>query len=152
MSSLRAVLEEHVRDGSVPGIVGLVAHGQRVDASSRCCTSRAGNGCTTPAPTSTVDDLHAFARLLLGEGAAGSRRLLTPAAVRQMTTDHLTPAQREAGGLFTGGQGWGFGGSVDVERTAPSNVPATAGPAAPARRRTSSRPPAQPRTCSARWR
>ncbi|MEU2025431.1 serine hydrolase domain-containing protein [Streptomyces sp. NPDC016469] len=72
---------------------------------------------------STADDLYAFARMLLGEGTVGGRRLLAPASVRQMTTDHLTPAQREASGLFTEGQGWGFGGSVDVDRTAPWNVP-----------------------------
>ncbi|MGC4948652.1 serine hydrolase domain-containing protein [Streptomyces sp. DT224] len=72
---------------------------------------------------STADDLYAFARMLLGEGTLEGRRLLTPASVRQMTTDHLTPAQREASGLFTEGQGWGFGGSVDVDTTAPWNVP-----------------------------
>ncbi|WP_328903981.1 beta-lactamase family protein [Streptomyces sp. NBC_00441] len=72
---------------------------------------------------STVDDLHAFARMLLAEGSVDGRRVLTAASVRQMTTDHLTPAQREASGLFTEGQGWGFGGSVDVDRTAPWNVP-----------------------------
>ena len=40
-----------------------------------------------------------------------------------MTTDYLTPAQREAGRLFLEGQGWGFGGSVDVEVIDPWNVP-----------------------------
>ncbi|MFG2569589.1 serine hydrolase domain-containing protein [Streptomyces sp. NPDC048567] len=72
---------------------------------------------------STVDDLYVFARMLLGEGTVDGRRLLTAASVRQMTTDHLTSAQREASGLFTEGQGWGYGGSVDVDRTAPWNVP-----------------------------
>ncbi|MFI6699137.1 serine hydrolase domain-containing protein [Streptomyces sp. NPDC050509] len=71
---------------------------------------------------STADDLHAFARMLLAEGRAGDRTLLTPASVAQMTTDHLTPAQREASGLFTEGQGWGFGGSVDVVESSPWNV------------------------------
>jgi len=73
---------------------------------------------------STVDDWHSFARMLLAEGsAADGRRLLSPASVRQMTTDHLTPAQRDAGKLFLEGQGWGFGGSVDVEPVDPWNVP-----------------------------
>lgn len=63
---------------------------------------------------STADDWYAFARMLLAEGVAGGRRILSSDAVRQMTTDHLTAAQREASGLFTEGQGWGFGGSVDV--------------------------------------
>ena len=40
-----------------------------------------------------------------------------------MTTDQLTPAQREASALFLEGQGWGFGGSVDVAATDPWNVP-----------------------------
>ena len=52
--------------------------------------------------------------------AAGCCR---PTSVRQMTTDHLTQSQRDAGGLFLEGQGWGFGGSVDVEAIDPWNVP-----------------------------
>ncbi|MFE9776684.1 serine hydrolase domain-containing protein [Streptomyces sp. NPDC005775] len=72
---------------------------------------------------STAADWFAFGRMLLAGGTAGGRALLTPGSVRQMTTDHLTPAQRRASGLFTEGQGWGFGGSVDVERTDPWNVP-----------------------------
>ena len=40
-----------------------------------------------------------------------------------MTTDQLTPSQREASVLFLEGQGWGFGGSVDVEAIDPWNVP-----------------------------
>ncbi len=72
---------------------------------------------------STVDDCYAFARLLLAEGQVDGRRLLSPASVRQMMTDHLTEAQRAASKLFLEGQGWGFGGSVDVEAIDPWNVP-----------------------------
>jgi CubicO group peptidase (beta-lactamase class C family) len=68
---------------------------------------------------STVDDWLAFARMLLADGDG----LLSPASVRQMTTDQLTPAQRAASALFIEGQGWGFGGSVDVETVDPWNVP-----------------------------
>ncbi|MFE4255275.1 serine hydrolase domain-containing protein [Streptomyces sp. NPDC056910] len=71
---------------------------------------------------STADDWYAFARMLLAEGVAGGRRLLSSDAVRQMTTDQLTAAQRKASGLFTEGQGWGFGGSVDVAPVDPWNV------------------------------
>jgi len=71
---------------------------------------------------STADDWYAFARMLLAEGTVDGRRLLSAEAVRQMMTDHLTPAQREASGLFTEGQGWGFGGSVDVAPVDPWNV------------------------------
>ncbi len=72
---------------------------------------------------STVDDLHRFARMILEEGALDGRQLLSPQAVRQMTTNQLTPPQREIGALFLEGQGWGFGGSVDLERIEPWNVP-----------------------------
>ncbi len=69
---------------------------------------------------STVDDWYAFGRMLLTEGLndAGDR-VLAGESVRQMITDHLTPEQRAASGLFTEGQGWGFGGAVDVEIAAP---------------------------------
>jgi CubicO group peptidase (beta-lactamase class C family) len=61
--------------------------------------------------------------MLLGEGSIDGRRFLSPASVRQMTTDHLTRSQREAGELFLEGQGWGFGGSVDVEAIDVWNLP-----------------------------
>ncbi|MFG2987828.1 serine hydrolase domain-containing protein [Streptomyces sp. NPDC048257] len=72
---------------------------------------------------STVDDLFAFCRMLLAGGSYGGRQLLSADSVRQMTTDHLTAPQREASDLFLEGQGWGFGGSVDVARRDPWNVP-----------------------------
>ncbi|MET8156174.1 serine hydrolase domain-containing protein [Sphaerisporangium sp. NPDC005289] len=72
---------------------------------------------------STADDWLSFGRMLLAEGTVGGRRVLSSAAVRQMTSDHLTASQREAGRLFLEGQGWGFGGSVDVEAIDPWNVP-----------------------------
>ncbi|WP_428951178.1 serine hydrolase domain-containing protein [Streptomyces sp. cg35] len=68
---------------------------------------------------STVDDWWAFARMLLDDGGS----VLSAESVRLMLTDHLTPAQRRASDLFTLGSGWGFGGSVDVERRDPWNVP-----------------------------
>ena len=72
---------------------------------------------------STADDWHCFARMLLVGGSAGGRQLLSPGSVRQMTTDQLTRAQRDASRLFLEGQGWGFGGSVDVEPIDPWNIP-----------------------------
>ncbi len=56
---------------------------------------------------STVDDLLAFARMLFGGGGA----VLTPSAVRAMTSDQLTEAQKAAGGLgrnFFDGRSWGY--------------------------------------------
>ena len=72
----------------------------------------------------TADDWLAFGRMLLAGGLAGSgRRLLTAESVRLMTTDHTTQRQREIGELFLEGQGWGFGGSVDIAPIDPWNVP-----------------------------
>jgi CubicO group peptidase (beta-lactamase class C family) len=71
---------------------------------------------------STADDWLAFARMLLDGGTAGGRRLLAEESVRQLTGDHLTEDQRQAGRLFLEGQGWGFGGSVDVAELDPWNV------------------------------
>jgi CubicO group peptidase (beta-lactamase class C family) len=72
---------------------------------------------------STVGDWHAFGRMLLGGGTLGDHRLLSPSSVRQITTDHLTQAQRDAGRIFLEGQGWGYGGSVDIAPTDPWTVP-----------------------------
>ena len=72
---------------------------------------------------STIDDLLAFARLLLADGAVDGRQLLSRDAVRAMTTNHLTAAQRDGATLFLEGQGWGYGGSVDVDRRDPWTVP-----------------------------
>jgi CubicO group peptidase (beta-lactamase class C family) len=72
----------------------------------------------------TADDWLAFGRMLLAGGtAADGRRLLTADTVRLLTSDHTTPAQREIGKLFLEGQGWGFGGSVDIAAIDPWNVP-----------------------------
>jgi CubicO group peptidase (beta-lactamase class C family) len=56
---------------------------------------------------STVDDLLAFARMLL----RGGEPLLSADSVRAMTSDQLTPAQKARGGLgpdFFTGRSWGF--------------------------------------------
>ncbi len=56
---------------------------------------------------STLADWNRFAQMIL----AGDD-FLSAAAIRLMTTDHLTQAQRDASTLFLEGSGWGFGGSV----------------------------------------
>lgn len=72
---------------------------------------------------STVDDLLAFQRMLLAGGVSDNGTcVLAPESVALMTTDHLTADQRTASLLFLEGQGWGFGGSVDVEQIDPWNV------------------------------
>ncbi|HWJ12032.1 MAG TPA: serine hydrolase domain-containing protein [Nocardioides sp.] len=71
---------------------------------------------------STVDDLWAFGRMLLagGEHRTGRqlRRVLAAESVRLMTTAHVVDPHP-----FLDGQGWGFGGGVDVTRDHPWNVP-----------------------------
>ncbi|MGN6793716.1 MAG: serine hydrolase domain-containing protein [Streptosporangiaceae bacterium] len=60
---------------------------------------------------STVDDLLAFARMLLRGGAP----VLSADAASAMTTDQLTPGQKARGGLgydFFKGQSWSFGQAV----------------------------------------
>ena len=72
----------------------------------------------------TAGDWLAFAQMLLAGGVtAGGRRLLSAGSVQLMTSDHTTAAQREIGALFLEGQGWGFGGSVDIAAIDPWNVP-----------------------------
>ena len=60
---------------------------------------------------STVDDLLAFARMLL----RGGDPVLTADQVREMSRDHLTAPQREFGMAFLGGRGWGLGTSVVLD-------------------------------------
>ncbi|ALG08107.1 serine hydrolase [Kibdelosporangium phytohabitans] len=66
---------------------------------------------------STADDWLRFGRALLSDA------LLTRESVKLMTTNHLPEEQRVGGGVFLDGQGWGFGGSVDVTTKQPWNVP-----------------------------
>ena len=69
---------------------------------------------------STVDDCLAFARMLLDGGRGPHGRVISRASVEAMTTDQLTPAQKQAGGMVDGafdGRGWGFGVSVVTRRT-----------------------------------
>ncbi|HUR09468.1 MAG TPA: serine hydrolase domain-containing protein, partial [Nonomuraea sp.] len=76
---------------------------------------------------STVDDYHAYFRMLLNGGMHDGRRILSRAAVELMTTNRLTPEQQAAREVYarnvlhTGyglGQhgGWGFGMAVRTYR------------------------------------
>ncbi|WP_433297501.1 serine hydrolase domain-containing protein [Actinoplanes sp. CA-030573] len=64
---------------------------------------------------STADDFLAFARMLLDGGVHGGTRLVSEPSVAAMTSNHLTPAQIEGGGMLLGGSGWGYGTAVTVE-------------------------------------
>ncbi|HEV8264897.1 MAG TPA: serine hydrolase domain-containing protein [Gemmatimonadales bacterium] len=75
---------------------------------------------------STVDDYLAFARMLLSGGVHAGRRLLSAQSVRDMTTDHLTPAQKRASTFFPGffdTHGWGYGVAISTAPDAVSQVP-----------------------------
>ena len=66
---------------------------------------------------STLDDLHAFGRMLLAGGRLpDGTRLLSRASVEAMTTDHVGAERGAAGPSPDGSQGWGFGVSVQVRR------------------------------------
>lgn len=76
---------------------------------------------------STVDDYHAYFRMLLNQGMHGSERILSRPAVQLMTTNRLTPAQQAARNTMATenvhvsfGQGqhgsWGFGMAVRTYR------------------------------------
>jgi CubicO group peptidase (beta-lactamase class C family) len=57
---------------------------------------------------STVDDLLAFARMLL----AGGQPVLSSSLAQEMTVDQLSAEQRVSGQAFLDGAGWGFGLAV----------------------------------------
>jgi CubicO group peptidase (beta-lactamase class C family) len=69
---------------------------------------------------STVDDYLKFARMLLGGGQLGDVRILERETVEEMTTNRLTPEQRQ-GEPFVGppgfwkGQGFGLGVAVKLD-------------------------------------
>jgi CubicO group peptidase (beta-lactamase class C family) len=66
---------------------------------------------------STVDDLHAFGRMLLDGGRLpDGTQLLSPASVAAMTTDQIGGAPGAPGPSLDGSQGWGFGVGVQVRR------------------------------------
>jgi len=70
---------------------------------------------------STANDYLAFASALLAGGTCRGERVLSRPSVTLMTSDHLTPAQKEVSEHWQQGYfdeiGWGFGMSVRTRRT-----------------------------------
>jgi CubicO group peptidase (beta-lactamase class C family) len=67
---------------------------------------------------STVDDFHAFYRMLMNGGVHGRERILARPTVALMTSDQLTEQQKQGTELFFGhGASWGMGGAVVTRRT-----------------------------------
>lgn len=74
---------------------------------------------------STADDVLAFARML-ARGRHGSRTILSPAMVAEMTRDQITPEQKAVSPFFPGfweTTGWGFGLGVVMKPDELSAVP-----------------------------
>ncbi|MBG0827018.1 beta-lactamase family protein [Planomonospora sp. ID67723] len=69
---------------------------------------------------STVDDYHAFYRMLLNKGVHTGQRVLSRASVELMTTDRLTPSQKAEKDTFSDHfghhGGYGFGMAVRTHR------------------------------------
>jgi CubicO group peptidase (beta-lactamase class C family) len=73
---------------------------------------------------SSVDDCHSFMRMLLAGGEVdGHRRVLSAQSVRLLSSNQLDATDRAGANLFLEGQGWGYGGSVDVDTAQEWNVP-----------------------------
>jgi CubicO group peptidase (beta-lactamase class C family) len=68
---------------------------------------------------STVDDWHAFGRMLLAGGLHAGHRVISEESVEEMMTQHYDGGPEHP---FLDGQAWGFGGSVDIRPTEPWNV------------------------------
>jgi CubicO group peptidase (beta-lactamase class C family) len=73
---------------------------------------------------STADDFNAFAQMMLNGGRLGGERLLSRPSVELMTTDQITPEQKQGSELFFGdNRGWGMGLSVFTKRDDISHTP-----------------------------
>ena len=70
----------------------------------------------------TIDDYMRFARMLLGEGELDGVRILKPATVRLMATDHLDPRITGRPPWLPGKGSGGFGLDFAV-RTRPPQTP-----------------------------
>jgi CubicO group peptidase (beta-lactamase class C family) len=68
---------------------------------------------------STIDDWHAFGRMLLAGGLSAGRRVISQDSVTAMMTPHFDGGPDHP---FLDGQAWGLGGSVDIRPTEPWNV------------------------------
>jgi CubicO group peptidase (beta-lactamase class C family) len=75
---------------------------------------------------STIDDLLAFGRMMLDNGAYGRERILSRPSVELMTMDHITPEQKAASPFFENfwkDHGWGLGVGVFTARSELAGVP-----------------------------
>jgi len=95
----------------------------RSDLLARPCLFESGAGDQF---VSTADDLIAFGRMMLNQGRHGRERILSRPSVELMTTDQLTPGQKEASpffDIFWSSRGWGLGLSIVTRRDDVAGVP-----------------------------
>jgi CubicO group peptidase (beta-lactamase class C family) len=72
---------------------------------------------------STVDDILAFARMLLARGRHDGSQLISERSVELMTQNHLTSEQIRGAGPLLSGMGWGYGMAVAIEPDSVSDLP-----------------------------
>lgn len=75
---------------------------------------------------STVDDMLAFGRMMLGNAGDGGERILSRPSIELMTMDHLAPEQKAASPFFEhfwDGHGWGLGLGIVTARHELADVP-----------------------------
>jgi CubicO group peptidase (beta-lactamase class C family) len=87
------------------------------------CTFESGAGDQL---VSTADDLLAFGRMMLNQGAYGKERILSRMSLEAMTTDQLSLEQKAASPLFENfwdSRGWGLGVSLITRRDDVASVP-----------------------------
>jgi CubicO group peptidase (beta-lactamase class C family) len=71
----------------------------------------------------TAGDWLRFARMLVSGGELNGRRVLSAASASAMVTNQVNTDQTRHAQLFLEGQGWGYGGAVDIRSTKPWEVP-----------------------------
>lgn len=79
---------------------------------------------------STIDDMAAFGRMMLDQGACGRGRILSRPSVELMTMDHLTPEQKSLSPFFPDfwdTRGWGLGVGVTTGRRELADSPGSFG-------------------------
>jgi CubicO group peptidase (beta-lactamase class C family) len=95
----------------------------RNDLLARPCVFESGAGDQL---VPTADDLLAFGRMMLNEGAYGKERILSRLSVELMSTDQLTAEQKAASPFFESfwdSRGWGLGVSIVTRRDDVAGVP-----------------------------
>lgn len=75
---------------------------------------------------STVDDIAAFARMMLNHGVHENQRILSRLSIEAMMTDQITTEQKALSPFFQNfwdDHGWGLGVGVITKRSEPAAVP-----------------------------